>query len=176
LTSDGGLEISWPTLRRPRLAVLSPLAVIASAVRLTWTHPGNRGHRVRAIAIFALAHLWSRVAQTPVLVRLGKGSIAALRPRLFAPDSKLIYSNTPDWREMRLMRSVLRDGDLFVDVGANIGSYSLGGWESGAEVVVVEAAAEVADLLEMNVPSMAPRNRSAWFGRRRRRHPARRSR
>lgn len=86
-----------------------------------------------------------------MVVHLGTQSLLVVRPRLFAPDSKPLYGNPPDWRETRLLKTVLRPGDLFVDVGANIGTYSLIASEVGASVLAIEAAAEVAQLLELNV-------------------------
>lgn len=49
------------------------------------------------------------------------------RMRLYADDrlSKLIYSEDFEWQERRFLKTFLRPGDVFVDVGANIGLYAV---------------------------------------------------
>jgi hypothetical protein len=45
------------------------------------------------------------------------------------PDSKfsslVFYTKLPDWDEMNFLLRVLRPGDGFVDIGANVGFYTL---------------------------------------------------
>lgn len=65
--------------------------------------------------------------------------------------SKVVYANPPDHPEMLVWRQLLRRGDLFVDVGANIGSYSIWAGELGAEVVALEPASDTFALLEENI-------------------------
>ena len=52
---------------------------------------------------------------------------------------------------MLTWRKFLRPGDLFVDVGANVGSYSIWAAELGAEVIALEPAEDTFALLEENV-------------------------
>ena len=63
----------------------------------------------------------------------------------------IIYANPPDHHEMLAWRNHLRPGDLFVDVGANIGSYAIWAAELGAEVIALEPAEDTFSLLEENV-------------------------
>jgi FkbM family methyltransferase len=46
---------------------------------------------------------------------------------------------------------VLRDGALFIDVGANVGTYTLWAAEHGAEVIALEPAADTFALLQENI-------------------------
>jgi FkbM family methyltransferase len=48
-------------------------------------------------------------------------------------------------------RRTLRPGDLFVDVGANVGSYAIWAAELGAEVIALEPADDTFALLQENV-------------------------
>ncbi|MER3390664.1 MAG: FkbM family methyltransferase [Microcella sp.] len=90
------------------------------------SHPGSRGsRRVLSLARFALWQLNKRtVRAAPTLPVYGHKA----RMRAY-PDSQaasgLIYFGYPDWLEMRLLEKFLRPGDTFVDVGANIGTYSV---------------------------------------------------
>lgn len=63
---------------------------------------------------------------------------------------KVVYGNPPDYREMMVWRRVLHEGDLFLDVGANIGGYSIWAGELGAQVVALEPAPDTFKLLAEN--------------------------
>jgi len=52
---------------------------------------------------------------------------------------------------MLVWQQVLGPGDLFVDVGANVGSYSIWAAELGADVIALEPAEDSFALLEGNV-------------------------
>jgi FkbM family methyltransferase len=62
-----------------------------------------------------------------------------------------VYANPPDYHEMLIWRKFLGPGDLFIDVGANVGSYSIWAAELGAEVIALEPAEDTFALLEENV-------------------------
>ena len=55
-----------------------------------------------------------------------------------AGASKVVYGNLPDYPEMLIWQQVLQSGDLFVDVGTNVGSYTIWAADLGAEVVALE--------------------------------------
>lgn len=66
-------------------------------------------------------------------------------------SQRVPFAVLPDWPEMPIWRSVLGPGDLFVDVGANVGLYSLLASECGARVLCVEPASDMAAALEENL-------------------------
>jgi FkbM family methyltransferase len=68
-----------------------------------------------------------------------------------AAASKVVYANPPDWNEMQAWRRLLRPGDLFVDVGSNVGSYALWAADAGARVIAVEPGPDAANRLRRNV-------------------------
>ena len=65
--------------------------------------------------------------------------------------SKVVYGNPPDYPEMAVWRQALRPGDLFVDVGANVGSYTIWASDLGAEVIALEPAEDAFALLLENI-------------------------
>jgi FkbM family methyltransferase len=84
------------------------------------------------------------------LARLGdKSAIWADLHRTSA--SRVVYANPPDYPEMLAWRNSLAPGDLFIDVGANVGSYAVFAGELGAEVIALEPADDTFRLLEENV-------------------------
>jgi FkbM family methyltransferase len=62
-----------------------------------------------------------------------------------------MYANPPDLPEMLAWRWALRQGGLFVDVGANVGTYTIWAAELGAEVIALEPAMDTFGLLQENI-------------------------
>jgi FkbM family methyltransferase len=122
----------------------------ANIVRFTWTHPANKGERARAILRLARFQARGRLLNRPTIAALGD------RSRIWAhlhrhAAAKVVYANPPDHPEMLVWRQVLSAGDLFVDVGANVGAYAIWVAEMGAEVIACEPASDTFALLETNV-------------------------
>ncbi|NBN80150.1 FkbM family methyltransferase [Microvirga tunisiensis] len=82
--------------------------------------------------------------------------VEGLRFRLYPganyDDRKMMAKGRlPEQAEHRLIAPLLRPGCVFVDVGANIGTYSLFAAACGAEVLAVEASPDTADKLAFNL-------------------------
>jgi hypothetical protein len=99
---------------------MKPWTTLASV----WTHPANRGRRLAAVA----RYFWWQAAKRTVLAYHDL-PFHGTRLRCYADShsasAALYFSGLPDYREMQFIRRYLRPGDCFVDVGANIGVYSL---------------------------------------------------
>jgi FkbM family methyltransferase len=122
----------------------------AGVVRYVWRHPANAGHRsralLRAVGYQARARFLGRRGAT----RLGE------RSRLWVDlhrtsAAMALYANPPDLPEMLAWRRALRDGGLFIDVGANVGTYTIWAAELGAEVIALEPADDTFALLRENI-------------------------
>jgi FkbM family methyltransferase len=98
---------------------------ILSILRYIWSHPANRGRRVRAIARAVGWQLRKRLLQGPLDIRVFGGLTLRCYPD--SPSASLVIycDESPDYHEMLFMRRYLRSGDAVLDVGANIGVYSL---------------------------------------------------
>jgi len=90
-----------------------------------------------------------RLLRRPTVVPVGRRSrlVAHLRER---GSSLVVYANPHDHAEIGLWERLLGPGDLFVDVGANVGSYSMWAAELGAEVVAFEPDAGARARLRAN--------------------------
>lgn len=121
-----------------------------SLLRWIWHHPANRKGRVRAVARALSFQARGRVLNRPTIVRIGRN--ARIEVQLHASGaSKAVYANPPDWPEMLVWRQRLRPGDLFIDVGANAGVYSLWAADLGANVVAVEPSRRATQWLRRNI-------------------------
>jgi FkbM family methyltransferase len=117
-------------------------------LRQVFANPGNKGERLRRTAEALIFPAWTRLtggywtttyAGGQIVVRRGQGA------------SHTVYARLPDYREMSFWLATLRPGDLFVDVGANIGIYTLLVASHGCDVVAVEPAEGARRLLEVNL-------------------------
>jgi FkbM family methyltransferase len=134
----------------PRVAIVATASDAKKVVSFVWKHPANDGKRTRAVLRAAGFQFRGRVLRRRTLARLGeKSHIWADLHRTSA--SRVVYANPPDYPEMLTWRGFLRPGDLFIDVGANVGNYAIWAAEAGAEVVALEPADDTFRLLEENV-------------------------
>lgn len=62
-----------------------------------------------------------------------------------------IYCGLHEYEDMAFVLHFLRPGDLFVDVGANVGAYSILAGSTGAEVIAVEPIAKTYTILNQNI-------------------------
>lgn len=102
-------------------------------------HPNNRKAPLRAIARFIGWQFWKRFVRRPVIVRVGTN-----RRFLAVPDSPfsslVIYTRLPEWDEMNFALRYLRADDRFLDLGANVGFYTVLGSSviTRGEIITVE--------------------------------------
>jgi FkbM family methyltransferase len=130
--------------------LLAQLGAARTVVRYVWNHPANSGQRPRALLRLAGYQARARLLRRRAVARLGD------RSRLWVDlhrtgASMVMYANPPDLPEMLVWRRALHPGSLFVDVGANVGTYTIWAAERGAEVLALEPAADTFGLLLENV-------------------------
>ncbi len=58
---------------------------------------------------------------------------------------RVVFARLPDFPEMKVWRQFLGEGELFVDVGANVGLYTMLALECGCSVVALEPAPDMVD-------------------------------
>jgi FkbM family methyltransferase len=126
------------------------LATAKAMIRFVWEHPSNVGHRPRALLRLTGYQFRARLLRRRTIARLGE------RSRIWVDlhrtgASKVMYANPPDMPEMEVWRQVLHGGGLFLDVGANVGAYTIWAAECGAEVIALEPAGDTFGLLMENI-------------------------
>jgi FkbM family methyltransferase len=121
-----------------------------SVVGFIWHHPANRGQRLPRLARAARFQIEARLFGRRALAKLGSRSRIWVELHRTA-GSKALYANPPDYPEMLVWANVLKPGDLFVDIGANIGTYTIWAGDLGASVIAVEPGSDAFALLAENV-------------------------
>lgn len=96
-----------------------------NVIRYIWSHPANRGRQFSSMYLSIKWQIMKRFISKYIDIEV----FNTLKLRCY-PDSPsaslVIYCNElPDYHEMQFMRRYLRPGDSFLDIGANIGVYSL---------------------------------------------------
>lgn len=113
-------------------------------------HELARHHRLRAAFRFAKVQLGSRALGRPLVVPF----VGATRIRVGAGQSGAngnYYFGLHEFVDMAFVLHLLRQEDLFVDVGANAGSYTvLASGAVGARTVAFEPVPETVRRLEVN--------------------------
>lgn len=107
-------------------------------LRFIVKHPLNRNAPFSAVGRFLRWQLGSRLLPGSALVPfVGQTRLLARRGMTGATGN--IYCGLHEFEDMALVLHTLRPGDWFVDVGANIGSYTvLAGGVCGASVLALE--------------------------------------
>jgi FkbM family methyltransferase len=133
--------------------ILWPLDQTAWFTRFAWSHRTNQGRVSRRfLATLKLARLWvcARILHRPSVVPIGTKSVIQADPGRFA-SLKAAFANPPDFPEMLVWSNYLRPGDLFIDVGSNVGSYTLWAADLGARVIALEPVLETFQIMLENV-------------------------
>lgn len=109
----------------------------------------SRGHRVEVGMRTVGFEVRSRLLGRPMMAPIGDHSQIIVYPG--ETNGSHTCRNPPNWPEMGVWRQHLRPGDLFLDIGANIGIYTLFALDLGATVIACEPDAHNAQRLRENL-------------------------
>lgn len=114
-------------------------------------HPLNRDHRIEALMRVVRWQLGSRLVPGPVVVDFVDESKLLIEPGMTGATGN-VYTGLHEFWEMAFTLHLLRKGDLFVDVGANVGVYTiLASAAVGARSMSFEPIPSTYDWLAANV-------------------------
>lgn len=121
------------------------------AIKYAWNHPLCMDRRCDMLLRFVSWHVSGRLAPGDVAVDWVNGSRFLARPWHYGFSAN-VYCGLLEFADMSFLLHFLRPEDLFIDVGANRGSYTvLAGAAIGASVVAVEPVPETFASLKHNV-------------------------
>lgn len=110
------------------------LATLRNIVR----HPLNQSAPFAALKRYVKWHVGSRLVPGPVLAPFVNDTVLVVSPGMTGATQHL-YMGLSDFAECSLLLHLLRPGGLFVDIGANVGVYTiLASGAAGARSVSVE--------------------------------------
>lgn len=116
-------------------------------VRWVWRHPAVQGHRARAVGRCIGWQVLRRVTSRPTTITLVGGHRLEVHPGS-TPATAALYVGLPDWEVQRFLLAYLREGDTFIDGGANVGLYTLlAAGVAGVRVIAFEPGRPAGDRL-----------------------------
>lgn len=120
-------------------------------VRFIVNHPLNRQDRVGAIVRYLKWQIGSRLVSGPIAVTFVDESTLLVRRGMTGATGN-IYCGLHELAEMAFVMHVLRPDDLFVDIGANVGSYSvIASAVVGARTIAIEPVPNTFSWLKRNI-------------------------
>jgi FkbM family methyltransferase len=114
------------------------------------SHPLTRDHKIAAMARWLRWQFGSRVLGWPVVVPFVGETRLLAKPGMTGATGN-IYCGLHEFEDMAFVLHFLRSGDLFVDIGANIGSYTILASAANANVVSFEPVPSTFEAMLDNV-------------------------
>jgi FkbM family methyltransferase len=114
-------------------------------------HPLNKHRKIGSIARFVKWQLATRLNRYPIVYQFTEKSKMIVWKGLNGATGN-VYCGLHDFEDMGFLLHLLRPTDLFVDIGANIGSYTiLASAEIGAETISIEPVPATCQHLADNI-------------------------
>lgn len=127
------------------------LAPLHRSLGFLWQHPLGRRHRLRCLLRAASWQLRSRLQPGPISCPW-IGGTRLLVSRGMTGATGNLYVGLHEWPDMAFLLHLLRPGDHFLDVGSNVGSYSiLAAGVCGASATAIEPTAAALTGLRANI-------------------------
>jgi len=123
---------------------------LAGLLSFVWNHPLNAQGRLHALFRVLRWQAASRLIGAPIAMPFVDDT-RLLMERGMTGATGNWYGGLQEYEEMGFLLHLLRPEDLFVDVGANVGSYTVLAAAAGAEVVAFEPVPSTFLGLESNV-------------------------
>lgn len=119
-------------------------------VNFVWNHPLNEHGRFAALWRLVRWQTAGRVLGLDVLLPLTDGGVLVAGHGMTGATGNY-YCGLHEYPDMPFLAHLLRAGDLFLDIGANIGSYTVLAGTRGADVLAVEPVPKTHGMLRRNV-------------------------
>jgi FkbM family methyltransferase len=124
---------------------------LLSLLKFITNHPLNRKNKIKAVSRFAKWQINSRLNPYPVIYSYTDKTKLIIQRSMTGATGNL-YCGLHEFNDMGFVLHFLRKDDLFVDIGANIGSYTvLAGGHVGATVVSIEPVPQTFEHLKRNI-------------------------
>jgi FkbM family methyltransferase len=120
-------------------------------VKRIWHAPGNHGKRLRVLLRSVLWLVNKKTRRKPWTLSVYDDMKLRCYPDSIIALHVVQRGEFHDWDTAKFITEFLREGDTFVDVGANIGLYTLPAAAKKARVVAVEPSAKNRGRLEENL-------------------------
>ncbi|AYL97259.1 FkbM family methyltransferase [Mucilaginibacter celer] len=115
-------------------------------------HPLAKKHRLRAFWRFACWQLQSRLSGSRFIIKPFIGNVKFYAAKGLTGITGNIYTGLHEFTDMAFLLHFLRPEDLFFDIGANVGSYTLlASGHAGASSITLEPVSSTFQILSKNI-------------------------
>lgn len=116
-----------------------------------WQHPFNKKNKFASIFRIFKWQIISRLTKWDLIYPVSANTVMIARNGMTGVTG-CIYSGLLEFEDMLFVLHSLNENDLFIDVGANVGIYSvLAAGERGAMVIAMEPIKKTFDILSKNI-------------------------
>jgi FkbM family methyltransferase len=130
---------------------MNPVTKITGALRSIAEHPVNRHRKIKAVMEYGFIQVAARLVPGEVAVPFPNNTRLLVPPHMKGA-AHFINPGLCEFDDMGFVLHFLRPADLFVDVGANIGAYTvLAGGAIGSNVIAFEPAPSTYRSLVANI-------------------------
>lgn len=120
-------------------------------LRYVLSHPLNRQHKFRALRRFVQWQFASRMLGRPVILPFVRDSVLVVENGMTGATGNW-YCGLHEFQDMAFVLHLLRPDDLFVDIGANVGSYTvLASKVAGSQSISIEPVPSTFQKLTRNI-------------------------
>jgi FkbM family methyltransferase len=123
---------------------------LMNTYRFLASHPLTRDRTIDALTRWLRWQIGSRILSWPVAVPFVNDTRLLARPGMTGATGN-IYCGLHEFEDMGFVLHFLRPGDLFVDIGANIGSYTILASAAGASTISFEPVPATFEALLDNI-------------------------
>ncbi len=130
---------------------MNPIVKIVGALKFVANHPVNRDRRFRAVAEYGFIQIAARLTPGDVCVEFPNRTRLMVSPHMKGA-AHFIAPRLVEFDDMAFVMHFLRPGEMFADVGANVGAFTvLAAGVAGAKTISFEPSAETFEMLARNV-------------------------
>lgn len=124
---------------------------IFQILKSIWVHPFNQKNKIGGIIKFFKWQINCRINSYKVIMPITENSLMIVNKGMTGVTG-CIYNGLLEFDDMMFLLHFLSPDDIFVDVGANVGVYSiLSAAEIGAKTISIEPIPQTFSLLKKNV-------------------------
>jgi FkbM family methyltransferase len=142
--------VKHKSLRKDDQELLKALRNLVTSGRFLIQHPLAGRQKLRTALRIARWQFGSRVLKSPIVMSYVNGTQLVVERGMHAATANL-YFGLSDFADMGFLLHLLRQGDLMVDVGANVGTYTVLAASTGANVIAIEPLPSTRQHLERNI-------------------------
>ncbi len=124
---------------------------IVTALNFVAHHPLNRSRKFRAVAEYGFIQVAARLVPGDICLEFPNRTRLLVSPRMKGA-AHFITPRLCEFDDMAFVMHFLRKGELFVDVGANVGAFTiLAAGVAGAMAISFEPSPETFEMLSRNI-------------------------